>query len=46
MVHIEKMKASDHFYNELEFEVEDVEYSVNELKLLADPEMQQILKAS
>ncbi len=39
MVHIEKMKASDGFWNELGFELEDIEYSVNELKLLTDPEM-------
>lgn len=46
MVHIEKMKASDGFFNEMGFDLEDIEQSVEELKLLPDPDFQKILRES
>ncbi len=44
MLHIEKMKASDGFFNEMGFELEAIEQSAGELKLFSDPDFQKILR--
>ena len=40
----EKSKASDRFYNELGYEIQEVQYSIERLELDKDPEMIELVK--